>query len=206
MKIHGIEASGNCYKPCLLLAHLGRGYRWVSVDALGGQTRSERFRAMNPHGKTPVLELDDGRFLFESNAMLCYLAEGTEYLPSDAWQRARTLAWMFFEQNSLETPIGTPRFWKVVMHDEARYLDEFARRRTQCVASLAAMERHLGGVAWFGDERMTVADIALYAYAHLAPEAGYDLAPFPRVRAWLDRVRAQPGHLRMADMAAGRPG
>lgn len=203
MLIYGMQASGNCYKPCLLLAHLGGRYDWIEVDTQAGETRSEHFRAMNPHGKTPVLELDDGRYLFESNAILCYLAEGSPWLPQDRYERARTLAWMFFEQNSLETPVGAPHFWKAVKKDAARFEEEFARRSPQGVASLATMERHLANGDWFGGERPTIADIALYASAHVAAESGYDLMPFPRVQAWLARVAGQPRHLPMARMAQG---
>lgn len=206
MLIYGIQESGNCYKPCLLLAHLGGSYDWIEVDTQGGESRSEHFRRMNPHGKTPVLELDDGRHLFESNAILCYLADGTPWLPQDRYQRARTLAWMFFEQNSLETPIGAPHHWRVVMKDSARHAEEFARRSPQGVASLTTMERYLADSDWFGGERMTVADIALYGFAHVAGEAGYDMMSFPRTQAWLARVAAQPRHLPMERMGQGLAG
>lgn len=205
MLIYGMQESGNCYKPCLLLAHLGGSYDWIEVDTLGGESRSEHFRRMNPHGKTPVLELDDGRYLFESNAILCYLADGTSWLPQDRYQRACTLAWMFFEQNSLETPVGTLHFWKSVKKDAARHAEEFARRSPQGMAGFATMERHLADSDWFGGERITVADIALYACTHVAAESGYEMMAFPRMQAWLARVSAQPRHLPMERMGRGLP-
>lgn len=197
--IYGMRASGNCYKLQLLLDQLGRDYRWVDVDSAHGETRTPDYLAKNPNGKVPLLELEDGRRLAESDAILCYLAEGTAYWPNgsgpeDAWLRAQTLQWLFFEQYSHEPCIAVARFirgWLPSDHPRQAELPALLQKGAQV---LAVMERHLAGRDWFVGERYGVADIALYAYTHCAGDGGFDLSAFPNIRAWLDRVRAQPGH------------
>ncbi|KGI77995.1 glutathione S-transferase family protein [Oleiagrimonas soli] len=195
--VHGMRASGNCYKVQLLLDQLGIDYRWVETDVAGGQTRTPAFAALNANGKVPVLQLDDGRCLAESNAILCYLAEGTPYLSADRWQRAGALQWMFFEQYSHEPAIAVARFiarWLPL--DHPRHADLPALRE-RGHAALRVMERHLSEHAWFSGVSYGVADIALFAYTHCAPDGGIELDAYAQLRAWLDRVRAQPGFTAM---------
>ena len=198
LTVHGMAASGNCYKLQLLLAHLGRPYRWVEVDSTRGQTRTPQFLALNPNGKVPLLVLDDGRRLAESNAILCYLAEGTPLLPADAWQRALTLQWLFFEQYSHEPCIAVARFiarWLPPDHSRQADLPKLRERGHQ---ALAVMEQHLRDHDFFVDAGYGIADIALYAYTHEAPVGGIALDGYPAVRAWLARVESQPGFVPQA--------
>lgn len=191
--VHGMRASGNCYKVQLLLDQLGLDYHWVDVDSTAGETRREAFLALNPNGKVPVLQFDDGRCLAESNAILCYLAEGTPYLSDDRWQRACTLQWMFFEQYSHEPCIAVARYiarWLPADHPRRAELPALRQRGH---AALAVMERHLAGHAWFSGDAYGIADIALFAYTHCAPDGGVALEGCPNLLDWLDRVRARPG-------------
>jgi glutathione S-transferase len=187
--------SGNGYKIRLLLAQLGRPYRWRELDIMRGGTRTPEFLRKNPNGRIPTLELDDGSCLAESDAILWYLAEGSPYAPNEALARAQVLQWMFFEQYSHEPYVATPRF--IVKHlpaDSPRQA-ELPKRLEQGRAALAVMEQHLAARQFFVAERYGIADIALYAYTHVAHEAHLDLAPYPAVRAWLARVAAQPRHV-----------
>lgn len=191
-RIHAMPDSGNCYKPCLLLDLLGREYEWVSVDPFAGETRSPAFLAKNPLGRVPVLEYAPGAYLAESNAMLVYLAQGTPFWPDDPLAQARILAWLFFEQNNHEVWIASSRF--LLMFTEARPdSPEIRFRREPGLRALGQMETHLTNEPWFGQENIGLADIALFAYTHVADEGGFELGPYPAVRGWLDRVRAQPG-------------
>ena len=188
--------SGNGYKVRLLLAQLGTPYRLVELDIMRGETRTPEFLARNPNGRIPTLELEDGTFLAESNAIIWYLAEGTRFVPADRLGRARALQWMFFEQYSHEPYVATPRF--ILRHlpvDHPRRA-ELPARQAQGRAALGVMEGHLGAHDFLAGD-YSIADIALYAYSHRADEAGIDLAPFPAVRAWLARVAAQPDHVAM---------
>jgi glutathione S-transferase len=198
MRLYDYGDSGNGYKVRLLLAQLGRSYEYVEVDILAGESRSEEFLARNPNGRVPLLELDDGRFLAESNAILFYLAEGTRFLPEDALERARVLQWMFFEQYSHEPYVATSRFWLRHTKLTPWRRERLAEKREGGEAALAVMERHLGERPFFGADRYSIADIALYAYTHVAPEGGISLDGLPAVRAWLARVAEQPGHVPMA--------
>lgn len=195
--IYGMRASGNCYKLQLLLDQLGREYRWVDVDSAHGATRTPEYLTKNPNGKVPLLELDDGRRLAESDAILCWLAEGTPFLPDDSWLRAKTLQWLFFEQYSHEPCIAVARFirgWLPAEHPRQAEVPALLQKGTQV---LAVMEQHLAGHEWFVGERYGIADIALYAYTHCAGDGGFELADFPNIRTWLARVQAQPGHTPM---------
>jgi glutathione S-transferase len=193
-----MEDSGNCYKPVLLLALLGRSCRWVSVDILKGESRTPEFLACNPNGRVPVLGLGDGRYLAESNAMLWYLADGSRWLPEDAFERALVLQWMFFEQYSHEPFIATPRYWIHILGRPDAHRDEISKRRPAGLAALGVLEQQLEQHDFLVADRFTIADIALYAYTHVADEGGYDLAPYPAIRRWLARVAAQPGFVPMA--------
>jgi glutathione S-transferase len=192
--IYGMRSSGNCYKLQLLLDQSGREYRWVDVDSAHGATRTPEYLAKNPNGKVPLLELDDGRRLAESGAILCYLAEGTPFLPADHWLRAQTLQWMFFEQYSHEPCIAVARFIRGWLpHDHPRQVEVPALLQ-KGVQALSVMEQHLAGRDWFVGDSYGLADIALYAYTHCAGDGGFELSAFPNICAWLDRVQAQPGH------------
>ena len=196
MRLHDNLSSGNGYKARLLLAQLGLPFERVEYDIDRAQTRTPEFLRMNPNGRVPVLELEDGRFLPESNAILFYLAEGTPILPDDRFGRAQVLSWMFFEQYSHEPNVATPRFWithRVEMTEERRLSLETKRKLGH--DALGVMEKHLSENDFFAAGRYTIADIALYAYTHAADEAGFDLARYPAVAAWLARVAAQPGHV-----------
>jgi glutathione S-transferase len=196
--------SGNGYKIRLLLAQLKQPYRYVEVDILHGASRTPEFLAKNRNGRIPIIESEDGQFLAESDAILCYLAEGSDFLPAARFARAQVLQWMFFEQYSHEPYVATPRF--IVRHlpaDSPRHA-ELPQRLTNGRAALTVMETHLTGRSYFVDERYSVADIALYAYTHVAEEGGLSLAPYPQVRAWLGRVAAQPLYMRMHDQPTNR--
>jgi len=187
--------SGNGYKARLLLAQLGLEYSWTEVDIDAGETRKPPFLTRNPNGRIPTLELDDGTNLPESNAILWYLAEGSQFVPGDRLGRAQVLQWMFFEQYSHEPYVATPRFLMKHFPADHPRRSELPDRLAKGRAALAVMEGHLKSRKFFVAERYTIADIALYAYTHVAPEGGLDLAPYPSVRAWLGRVAAQPGHV-----------
>jgi glutathione S-transferase len=190
--VYGMKASGNCYKVQLLLEQLGRPYAWVEVDSVNGATRTPGFLAMNPNGKVPLLELADGRLLPESNAILCYLADGSAYLPSDAWQRAQVLQWLFFEQYSHEPYVAVARFiarWLPAGHPRQAELPKLRERGHQ---ALAVMEQALAKQDFLAPGGYSVADIALYAYTHEAEVGGISLDGYPGIRAWLARVEAQP--------------
>ncbi len=192
-KVYGMSSSGNCYKVRLLLTQLGSAFEWVEVSTLKQETRTPEFLALNPNGKIPLLQLADGRVLPESNAILCYLAEGTRYLPADAWARAEVLQWLFWEQYSHEPYIATARFIRHFRKDpNDASLPQKMERGYQ---ALDLMERHVSTHEFFVCETYTIADIALYAYTHVADQGGFDLARFPAIKAWCARVAAQPQYL-----------
>lgn len=187
--------SGNGFKVRLLLAQLGMKYRWTNVDIDKGLTRTPEFLRKNPNGRIPTLELDDGTFLPESNAILWYLAEGSRFVPPTQLGRAQVLQWMFFEQYSHEPFVATARY--IVRHfpkDHARQA-ELPMRIEKGNAALKVMEGHLEKREFFVNERYSIADIALYAYTHVAADGGFDLAPYPNINRWIARVASQPGYL-----------
>ena len=195
--VYGMAMSGNCYKLRLLLEQLGRPYRWIEVDSARGETRTPEFLARNPNGKVPLIELDDGSVLVESNAILCWLAEGTAYVPDDAWQRAQALSWMFFEQYSHEPYIAVARFIRGWTPADSPRRADLPRLRERGHQALAVMERHLQSADWFAGAAYGIADIALFAYTHCAGDGGFDLSAYPRIGGWLERVRATPGFVPM---------
>ena len=189
-------SSGNGYKVRLLLHQLGIPVARVELDLVRRETRTAAFLAKNPNGRVPVLELDDGTCLAESNAILWYLAEGSAFVPDGRLERAQLLQWMFFEQYSHEPNIATSRFiltHGIELTPERRAL--LAAKKTAGEAALGVMEQHLQRAPWFVAGRYTIADIALYAYTHVAHEGGFTLAPYPGIRAWLARVAGEPGHI-----------
>jgi glutathione S-transferase len=191
--LYDSDVSGNCYKVRLLLAQLGIEYTRYPLDVVDRSNRPEVLGHLNPGLRVPTLVLDDERPLGESGAILWYLAEGTEYLPSDHYDRAKVLQWMFFEQYSHEPYVAVPRFWLTKGID----VDPEALAERQRVGYLAldALEAHLAGHEFLVGERYSIADIALYAYTHVAGEGGFDLSGHGAIRAWLARVAAQPGHV-----------
>jgi glutathione S-transferase len=194
-RLYDYLESGNGYKVRLLMTQLGVPFERVELDILKGETRSAEFLAKNLNGRIPVLEVQPGQFLAESNAIMCYLAEGTALLPAERWERALILQWLFFEQYSHEPNIATVRFWIThnLLTDERRA--QLPQKQTLGYAALDVMEKHLAGRAFFVGEGYSIADIALYAYTHVAHEGGFALTAYPRVRAWLERVRNQPNHI-----------
>ncbi|HWE08851.1 MAG TPA: glutathione S-transferase family protein [Solirubrobacteraceae bacterium] len=197
MLLYDSAVSGNCYKVRLLLAQLGIGYERREVSVFDRSDRPEVLGGLNPALRVPTLILDDGRVLAESNAILFYFAEGTDFLPADVFQRAQVLQWLFFEQYDHEPNIAVLRFWELAdIHPPPAELE--AKRRSGDRA-LQALETHLSDRSFLVDDRYTVADIALYAYTHVAPEGGFSLQSLPAVRDWLARVEAQPGHVAISD-------
>jgi len=195
VRLYDFLPSGNGYKVRLLLSQLAIAFELVEVDILKGETRTRAFLAKNPNGRIPVVELEDGTYLAESGAILWYFAEGTPFLSSERRERAQTLQWMFFEQYSHEPYIAVARAWLHLfgLDDERRR--QLPHKQQLGDDALAVMEGHLASRPFFVANRYTIADIALYAYTHVAPEGGFDLARVPNVRAWLDRVRNQPRHI-----------
>jgi glutathione S-transferase len=192
-RVHGMATSGNCHKVRIALDVLGLPYEWNEVDSTRGQTRTREFLAMNPNGKVPVLEIEPGTYLPESNAILCYLAEGTRLLPSERLSRARVMQWLFFEQYSHEPYIAVARYLRKLHPDPESQRALADSKMVGGYEALGVMEEHLSRAPFFVAERFTIADIALYAYTHAADDGGFDLHRFPAVCAWLDRVAAQPG-------------
>ena len=189
--------SGNGFKVRLLLAQLGMQYEWTNVDIDKGETRTPEFLRRNPNGRIPTLLLDDGTYLAESNAILWYLAEGSRFVPATQLDRAQVLQWMFFEQYSHEPYVATPRY--ICRHFPADHprRAELPARLEKGHAALRVMEGHLATRQFFVNDRYGIADIALYAYTHVAPDGGLDLAPYPKVREWLARVAAQPHYVQL---------
>jgi glutathione S-transferase len=206
LRLHDNASSGNAYKVRLLLAQLGIPCQRIEYDIDRGATRTPEFlTSKNPDGRIPVLELEDGRCLPQSNAILWHLAEGTPYLPAgttdqDRWLRAQILQWMFFEQYSHEPNVATVRYWIThAVEMTAERLAALPGKRRQGVAALEVMEGHLRDHGFFVGERYSIADIALFAYTHVAPEGGFDLSRFAAIQAWIARVAAQPGYIRITD-------
>jgi glutathione S-transferase len=191
LRLYDYGASANCFKVRLLLAQLERAYERVPVDIFAGETLGEEVRARNPSRETPVLETADGRFLPDSGAILVYLAAGTPLLPDDAFERAQVVRWLIYEQTEVISGLGGLRF-RLLTGRLAPGDDETARRRQAGEKALRVLDEHLAAQPFLVAGRYTVADIALYAYVHVAGEAGIDMGAYPHVGAWLARVEAQP--------------
>ena len=195
MRLYNSAVSGNCYKVRLLLAQLGLEYETVDVSVVDRSNRKELLGALNPGLRVPTLVLDDGRPLGESNAILSYFGEGTDFVPTDRYERAQMFQWMFFEQYSHEPYIAVVRFWLAYSGTPETFADQIPARKKGGYAALDAMESHLMGRSFLVAERYTIADIALYAYTHVAHEGEFDLAAYSAIRDWLGRVASQPGHV-----------
>jgi glutathione S-transferase len=196
-RVYAYPGSGNCYKLTLMLTLLGEPFEVTEVDILAGATRTPAYLAINPNGKVPVLQLPDGEYLPESNAGLWYLAEGSDFLPDTRLGRARVLQWLSFEQYSHEPYIAVARFWIRYLGRPPEKEEELQRRQAQGRVALQLMEDHLAGWDWFVGADCTIADLALYAYTHVAEEGGFSLASYPALRRWLERVAALPCYVPM---------
>jgi glutathione S-transferase len=189
--------SGNCYKVRLLLAHLGLDYERRDVDVVDRSNRLDVLGGKNPALRVPTVVLDDGRPLGESGAILWYFGDGTRFVPADPYERAQVLQWMFFEQYDHEPAVAVARFWLRQAADAARDADQLAAKHASGYRALDAMERRLTARSWLVGGSMTIADVALYAYTHVADEGLFDLERYPAIRAWLACVAAEPGHVPM---------
>ncbi|KGF64534.1 glutathione S-transferase family protein [Pseudomonas lutea] len=198
-KVYGDYNSGNCYKIKLMLNLLGAEYEWVPVDILKGETETEAFLAKNPNGKIPVLELEDGTCLWESNAILNFLAEGTPYLLTEPRLRTQMLQWQFFEQYSHEPTLAVARFIQFYLGLPEERMEEYHSLHRRGNKALKVMEQQLQRTPFLVGEHFSIADIALYAYTHVAHEGGFELAQFPAIQAWLVRVQQQTGYVGMLD-------
>jgi glutathione S-transferase len=197
MLLYDSQVSGNCYKVRLLFAHLGIAYERQEVSVFDRSNRPELLGGLNPALRVPTLVFDDGRSLGESGAIIVHFAEGTDYLPQDAFARAQVLQWLFFEQYSLEPHIAVLRFYALAGIDAPEA--EVQAKHRAGVLALEALERHLAERTFLVGERYSIADIALFAYTHVAPKGGFPLEDYPAVRRWIERVAAQPGHIPITD-------
>jgi glutathione S-transferase len=195
MLLYDSPVSGNCYKVRLLLAHLGLAYERRTVDVVDRSNRRELLGGLNPALRVPTLVLDDGRPLAESNAILWYLGEGSRFVPDDRYGRAQVLQWQFFEQYEHEPSLAVVRFWVAYSGRPEAFADRLEERRKAGYRALDVLEGHLAGRSYLVGERLTLADLSLYAYTHVAHEGGFDLGGYEAVRAWLDRVADEPGHV-----------
>jgi glutathione S-transferase len=196
MLLYNSMVSGNCYKVRLLLAHLGIDYERHELDVVDRSNRPEVLGGLNPDLRVPTLVLEGGRPIAESGAILWYFGEGTRFVPNDRYERAKVLQWMFFEQYTHEPAIAVVRFLVAYSGEPEKHVDLIASRTKQGYRALDAMEAHLdGGGPYLVGSSPTLADIALYAYTHVAHEGRFDLAGYPAIGAWLERVAAEPGHV-----------
>ena len=198
MLLYNSAVSGNCYKVRLLAAHLGVPLELHELSVVDRSDRPDLLGDLNPALRVPTLVLDDGRGLAESNAILWYLGDGSEYVPTDRYERAQVLQWQFFEQYQHEPAIAVARFLLTYSGEAERHAARIEREVKNGYAVLDIMDRYLGAAPFFVGERYSIADITLYAYTHVAHEGGFDLEGYPAIRAWLDRVAAQPGHITIA--------
>jgi len=189
-KLYNFQASGNCYKLRLLMTQLNIPFESIQVDILKKESRTHDFLEMNPNGRVPLLQYDD-KYLPESNAALWYLAKNTPYLPKDEFEQAQVLQWMFFEQYSHEPNIATVRYWVSILGSEDQFLDQIKSKRIAGYAALDVMEKHLSTHRYFVGDSYSIADIALYAYSHVAHEGGFDLSAYENINKWFKLVEEQ---------------
>jgi glutathione S-transferase len=195
--LYGGSMSGNCWKPAMMLHNRGLPFRWIEVDTLRRQSRTPEFLNLNPNGRVPLLQLPDGRLLAESNAMLLHLGETTDWLPGDGYARAKVYEWLFFEQYSHEPYIATVRFWVAYLRKGEEWREKIAEAMVKGYAALGVMEKTLAASPFLVGSHPTLADVALYAYSHVAHQGGYALDAYPAVRAWLARCAALPSFVPM---------
>lgn len=200
LKLYEFSSSGNCYKIRLLLTQLEIPFERIEIDIIKGESRTPEFLQKNPNGRIPVLEIESGKFLSESNAILFYLSQGTKFFPTDQWAQAQVMQWLFFEQYSHEPYIATSRYWISILGKPEEYQAEIQQKQLGGYAALGVMEKHLEKHQFFGGDRDTdmeyyrysIADICLFAYTHVADEGGFDLSQFPAIQSWIERVKNQP--------------
>ncbi|TGL24354.1 glutathione S-transferase family protein [Leptospira yanagawae] len=197
MKIYGDSQSGNCYKLQLVASFLNITYEWIELDIKNGDTKTESFLKLNPNGKIPILVLDDGRVLSESNAILNFLAEGSDLVPNDSFERAKVLQWQFFEQYSHEPYIAVARFIQHYLGIPADRKVEYESKQSGGHKALRVMEIQLEKTPYLVGESMTLADISLFAYTHVAHEGGFDLTEYPKINGWIQRIQNQKGFIPM---------
>ena len=195
--LYEFASSGNCYKLRLAMAQLGIPFRRIEKDITRGETRTAEFLAINPNGRIPVLVTPDNRVLPESSAALWYLAKGSKLMPEDPFQQAQVLQWMFFEQYNHEPNIATSRYWIHVLGEQEKYAEALAEKQQKGHDALAVMETHLSDRDFFVGRDYSIADIALYAYTHVAGQGGFSLDAYPAIRGWLERVKRQQGYVAM---------
>ncbi len=199
LTVYGDYNSGNCYKIKLMLHLLGLEYQWQAVDILRGDTQTPEFLAKNPNGKVPVLELEDGTCLWESNAILNYLADGSEFLPTEPRLRTQVLQWQFFEQYSHEPYVAVARFIQFYLGLPEARLEEYRALQKRGYKALDVMEQQLARTPYLVGDCYSIADVTLYAYTHVAHQGGFDLSGYPAIRSWLQRVASHPRHVGMLD-------
>lgn len=197
VKIYGMSSSGNCHKVRLLLDYLKYPHTWIETDTRHGATQTDEFRSLNPNARVPLAVLEDGSCLPESNAILYYFAQGTTFWPADKVSQAHVLQWLFFEQYDHEPRLAVNRAIQSIFNSIAERRAEFEANLPKGYRALGVMEQHLKTNVWFGASQVSIADIALYAYTHVADEGGFSLADFPLIRAWLGRMESLDGHTRM---------
>lgn len=194
-RLYDFPPSGNSYKVRLLLTQLEISFEIVPVNILKKETRTKEFLAKNPNGRIPLLEIETGQFLAESNAILFYLSQDTEYFPQDSWERAQVMQWLFFEQFSHEPHLATSRYWISILGKAEEYKEELAKKQKLGYAALQVMEKHLSTRDFFVGNKYSIADIGLFAYTHVAEEGRFDLSRFPAILAWIERVKARPKYI-----------
>ena len=198
-KLYDFLPSGNSYKIRLLLNLLGIPFTRIDVNILERETRTPEFLQKNPNGKIPLLEIASDKFLAESNAILYYLSQGTDYFPQDNYAQAQVMQWLFFEQYSHEPNIATARYWISILKQPEQYQEQLTHKQRLGYAALNVMETHLSTHDFFVGGNYTIADIGLYAYTHVAAEGGFDLTKFPAILAWFKRIEANPRHILIND-------
>ena len=198
-KLYDFLPSGNGYKVRLLLTQLQIPFELIQLNILNQETRTPEFLAKNPNGKIPLLEIEPNKFISESNAIIYYLSQGTEYFPQDKYQQAQVMQWLFFEQFSHEPNIARPRYWISVLQQPDKYREQIKQKQELGYAALEVMEQHLKNHDFLVADKYTIADIGLYGYTHVAEEGGFDLTRFPAILAWFKRVKSQPRHILITD-------
>ncbi|MEM8723237.1 MAG: glutathione S-transferase family protein [Cyanobacteria bacterium P01_G01_bin.39] len=199
-KLYDFLPSGNSYKVRLLLNLLGISFERINVNILEGETQTSQFLSKNPNGKIPLLEIAPGKFLAESNAILYYLSQGTQFFPSDKYAQAQIMQWLFFEQYSHEPNIATSRYWISILKQPEKYQTQLQQKHQLGNSALQVMEQYLGDQKFLVSEAYTIADIALYGYTHVAEEGGFNLQQFPSILSWLNRIAAHPNHISITDL------
>ncbi|MGB3507680.1 MAG: glutathione S-transferase family protein [Microcoleaceae cyanobacterium] len=191
-KLYEFSNSGNCYKIRILLTQLEIPFERIEIDITKGESRTPEFLQKNPNGRIPVLEIEPGKFLSESNAIMFYLSQETKFFPTDKWEQAQIMQWLFFEQYSHEPYIATSRYWISILGKAEEYKTEIQQKQPGGYAALGVMEKHLENHQFFVGERYSIADICLFAYTHVANEGGFNLNQFPAIQNWIERVKNQP--------------